>query len=309
MYKKIILTIQSFLIVVFLIACSTSSPSIDYRTGRQGLELSITGPNNIIIYTGSELPLETYDIKIENKGATDIKNDEFFMRVTPTGNFLRPTENTVLIVNSLNEITGGRITEIAGKSLYSSKGDEIYHSVIFRPFPQDIFQTTLNVDVCYTYKTILSDSICIETIRNQENGCKTNRYNYNRGQGAPIVIESVELKYLPSTENRVKPRLEIDIVNADGGIVTLPENFKEGCLAQNQINQVKIDSVKLGEQELLCDVPENILQLDQRRKIICNLESELEEDPQGYYDTLLYIELSYGFHATRNMRVSITRQN
>lgn len=294
-------------IMLFLVSCLPSTTEVDFRSGRDGVSVEITGPEKITLYSGSPLPVEVYDIKVENKGATDLNNDDIYMRIKSVGDFLKPKEGTPMIVNSVSELSGQSMSVIEGKNIYSNKGDFAYHYATFTAYPDEV-STTVDVDLCYRYKTVLSDSICINTIKHKEGGCVKDKYTYSSGQGAPVVVQKVEVGYIPQEDGVVIPKLMITIDNNDGGIVTLPDKFKEGCTAQEDINRLKIGDVKLGNQDLDCGITDKTLLIDEEKTITCTLSGIQPESPEGYYDTTIYVELEYGFHTSDSINVDIVKE-
>jgi len=305
------------LIAIFIIGCLPSTPVFNYRTGTKGLTLTIDGPDEIIMYEGDATPHEEYEFKIKNDGATDIDQNDVYLKIQFKEGFLKLREDgsTYKSISSLNDFNFGTINHLMGKNKYSNNGEEISYFTVLEAIspPNQGVSATINADLCYRYKTILSDTICVNSEKITNGGCSVMDHSYSSGQGAPIKISKVEVRDILLTNRKVTPKIIITVENAEGGIVSLAggDSFKEGCLAKSDINKVTIESVALGNNELNCDIPSNIINFDEdgERKVSCEAGSGIPTDPQGYYDTPIYIELSYGYHTMASMKVDIIRKN
>ncbi|MFT4297739.1 MAG: hypothetical protein ACMXX5_00955 [Candidatus Woesearchaeota archaeon] len=291
---------------------------IDFRSGREGLRLSILGPNEMKLYPGQETTYEEFEFIVENRGASNLENNDIYMRIQMTDNFLvkKDTDIGRITLRSLDEFNNMRITSLEGKSSYRRTGDQISHFLNTEATPPPQKYTTANIraDLCYRYKTILSDSICINTVKHLPGkGCSRTRYTYNQGQGAPIRITSIEIREIYTQDDEIQTNIVLEIENVEGNIVSLPDgsNFIEGCLSRHNINHIKIESATLGNNQLKCtEDDDDIIELiDNKRNIVCTLQGSHPDISEGHYDTTLYIELAYGYHTSAVKRVNIVRED
>ena len=289
-----------------LTGCLPSTPAINYRTGTEGLVLSIDGSDEIFIYQNDVAPYENYEIKIENKGATPIKegtsgssNDGIYMRIHMS-EFLKEKESgkSKVSLRSLDDIASYSLTILEGKTIYGTKGEDVSHflDVLASAPPNQGVEANIKADLCYSYKTILSDSICVENkVMRRNKGCTRKEHTYSSGQGAPIAITNVKIEYNLLQDDKVTPKIVFKVENVEGDIVSLAEGteFMQGCLSQQNLNKIKLVSARLGANDLNCDTEDNnVIELkDNEKVIVCELESSSIESPEGYFDSPLYIEL------------------
>ena len=306
-------TIIIILFTLILTACNIDqllpdSTNVDFRKGTQGLIVDIEGENDIITYGHDTSTNEAYIIKIENKGATDIPQEGFFMKIHHTSDFLR-LKNGDLLIDSLKTFN---IDTMLGKSKYNSKGDYIEHLLVFQgtpPFNQGA-TASISVDTCYLYETILSKTICINTQINKNNkGCKKDTYSFSQGQGGPMKISKAEIKETikPGTDDVIIPKIILTIENSGGNIFTLPESFKQACLEKKDINRFRISDAKLGTMELDCNG--EIVMKDKSKKIVCTPDAAFGESLGVSFDTILYIKLEYGYLETATKNINVIRES
>lgn len=316
--KKSIITLIILTLLVFAFSgCLPTASIIDYRTGTKGLLFSLEGPNEIIIYEDEPSPYEEYEIKIENDGATKIEDQDIYVKVDLKDGFLKMKNDgsNYIILNSLDAFNLATIHQLEGKTKWGFDGEDISHFFTLEAMapPNQGVTAIISAELCYRYETILSDSICINTVRHRDNeGCSRSDYSYGSGQGGPIKISKVEVREIVDDRNNVVPRIVLTIENAEGGIVSLPDgdNFKEGCLAKEEINKLKITEALLGQDYLTCnDGDDEISLVDGEKRVVCELGGQLPDNAQGYFDTTLYIELEYGFHSITSKTVNIVRKN
>jgi len=315
--KKLVTIIVTLTLLVFTFSgCLPSASVIDYRTGTKGLLFSIEGPNEITIYGNEPSPYEEYEIKIENDGATKIEDQDIYVKIDLKDGFLKMKSDgsNYATLNSLDAFNLATIHQLEGKTKWGFDGEDISHFFTLEALarPNQGVTAIISAELCYRYETILSDSICINTIKHRDGGgCSRSDYPYG-GQGGPIKISKVEVREIVDDRGDVTPRIVLTIQNAEGGIVSLPDgdNFKEGCLAKEEINKLKITEALLGQDYLTCnDGDDEITLVDGEKRVVCELGGQLPENPQGYFDTTLYIELEYGFHSIISKTVDIIRKN
>lgn len=309
---------------MLLPGCLPSTPEIDYRVGTEGLVLSIIGPEEIMLYDDEAQYFEDYEIKIENKGATTIggsgsasTTEGIYMRIQ-LSEFLSEKDSgkKQISLNSLSEISPSPLTELDGKTMYSNEGWDVSYFLPIKATapPNRGVDASIKVDLCYRYKTILSSTVCVNTKKQKEGeGCKTKEYSFYGGQGGPIAITKVEVRETTEQDGKVNPRVILTVENRGDDIVSLPEgdDFKQACLASQNINKLKMNAVKLGTRDMTCDVTDNQIDIsdDDEKVVVCTYSGDMGTAPLGYIDSLLYVELEYGYHASESKDLSIVRKD
>jgi hypothetical protein len=317
-YKNKRIIIVCFCLISLLILSGCFSPGvtyIDYRSGTEGLNINIIGPNDITLYPGSTSEYDEYEFRIINKGSTTINKDDIYMRIQLTNNFLREkdTDKNRIILRSMDDFNAQKTTYLEGKTRFNIQGYDISHFINIEAIPGPHRYTTANIraDLCYRYKTILTESICINTRKHRPNqGCNKKEYYFSNGQGAPIRISKLEVRELQTSDDNIEIRLMITVENVQGNIVSSAQSdkFAEGCLLQQDINKIDIIEAKLGSIDLNCNNNNDIIELiDNQRTITCTIDDNISDNAQGYFDTPLYIELAYGYYTTYSKSISIIR--
>lgn len=294
-----------------------SSSVPNFRTGKEGLELSLEGADRIYIYGSNASLVEPYLIRVENKGATKIMDQDIFLKVNLLDGFLNNFENSHLTLNSLKDFEGGQgPTELGGKTKDHRTGELVTHTINLKPVtpPSRGLTSRISIDLCYKYETILTDSVCINTKLQQNKGCTKNRYAYHSGQGAPINIKEVEIKEVlgDSTGSILNYFVVFVIENSKQNIFSLADtsgSFKEGCLAKSDINKLELTEAKLGKYDLECQ--EKIIEIkDKERRVVCELEDkDFGTGDFGHVDTLLTLKLEYGYSENLVKEVDLIRED
>jgi hypothetical protein len=313
--NNLILSFITILMLLGVTGCFSPSVSyIDFRSGSEGLKLEIKGPNEIVLYPGSTSEYEEFEFIIRNRGSTNIENNDIYMRVQLTNNFLaeRNSQKNNIVLSSLDSFNNQKITTLNGKGRFNRQGDYIsyFMNIDAFPGPHEYTSATIKADLCYRYKTILATTICVNTQKHRQGeGCSKKDYSFSNGQGAPILISNLEVKETQGNEDSVELRLIFTVENREGDIVSTSGKFTEGCLLQQDINTVGLIEAKLGSLDLKCNEGNNFLELiDNKRTVICTIEEGLPNIGQGYYDAPLYIELSYGYHTSASKTITLIRK-
>jgi len=311
--KSVLSILLLSLFVLFIAGCSGGSsllfePDFKYRSGTVGAEITLEGPSSLIIYDNEEA-IHEYMFAIANKGAHDLTSSEVYVKITAPDGFVE--EEDSFIITSLSEMTE-RLDELPGKSEYSTKGETTNHFLNVKanpPFPGGT--ATLKVDMCYTYETLLIDTVCIET-NAQNKECDTRTYKYSQGQGGPVAIKEVAIRD-KRDDTDIQPEFHITIENRQGGITALPGEFTQACNEQQNINKIKVSSITLGNEELLCNIEDGILDLHPEHNtlqtdyvtLICTAKQSF--DVGNSFESPLYILLEYGYRSSDEMTIDMRR--
>ena len=114
-------------------------------------------------------------------------------------------------------------------------------------------------------------------------------------------------------DRTISPKLILTIENTKGNIFTSEDEFINGCTTKENINKIKASSliVRLGQEDLTCISGNNgYLFFDKNKiKIICESKNPIKDNPQGFYDTTLYVELKYGYFETVKKEIDIKKEN
>ena len=294
------LFITAGILVIFLTACSFNIPSpgskrVDFRTGTSGLELSLDGPEEIYGFAGEAPPPETYVLDIYNAGATPITQDGIFLRIDLSSDL--SGADGKLIVKGLQDLTEGTgLEKLEGKTQDSKKGQTVSHvfSVGIPTLNQEALNTEIDIYACYTYSTVLSSSICINTERHRPGeGCRKDEYSYS-SQGAPIVISNIKLmEEKGDSDTSVKHRFILTLENSGDEKFSMPDNLEGLCLRDEDTYRLQISEAKVGDISLECGNTAKIS--DSEAIVVCVPSSAFEEDPLGYFDTTILIKLEYSY--------------
>ena len=314
MTKKIKLTIAATILFSALLisGCDLLAGSTftraDYRVGNEGLTLIMEGNRDIRILQGEEFATGDVTIHFQNRGATNLQNDDIYVRITTPGDFIQPQTET--IITELEQFSDTSSETLYGKSEQTRQGDIASHNIVFNAYaPLQGASSTIDIEACYRYKTILQvPSLCLRTdSRADSRACRT-QHTFTRGQGAPIRISNIEIAERRMGED-ITHELLITVTNAQGGIATIPhdDSFKEACLAKQNINMIHLETVTVGTQELTCNVENQLIDLrEKERTIRCNVPRL--ETSEGTIQVPLYVELSYGYHTKAQHQVNIQRR-
>lgn len=313
--KTIITLCILFVVLTLLTGCSNNNKGTQAArkiTGTDGIAINIEGKNNIELF-GNYDTSEVYQISIENKGKYDILDNEFYGEITLKDGLKQNEENIqALTFNSFSEFNEYQTNYLEGVNQNREKGDFITKVISLDtnvPSGQGI-TSGFDIKTCYKYETIFSETICINSIRNEkQQNCKKNEYNFNSGQGAPIKISKVEVSDKIIQDNLVAPRLLITIENTKKQIATLPSEFTGGCTGEGNLNKIKLTTAKLGQQTLSCKLNDEMIDLSKNTQtVICDLDDNPNIDFGDSFDTVLYIVLEYGYSESKSFNIDITRK-
>jgi hypothetical protein len=291
----------------------------DIKVGTEGLKMEFleTMPPEKI-FEKAPFPVS---VQLKNKGASDIKDGVLALGIEE--DYMRLAENQVKVPFN-----------IEGKSIVNLEGGEkiINWGMESRNIESqsESHISTILATACYTYKTNISTSICIDpdvySLKRDIKSCTVKDVTFSKGQGAPIAVTKVETQMLPDFDGQpdfddkiVKPQIIIYIENKGNGEVINLENYKKVCskeaLEYRDYNTIFIEAFLSGK-EMDCTPKEDFLnevekrgyiRLKSKKDIIrCVLEEGLSQNKPSY-TTPLKIVLSYGYTFTISKDVTIEK--
>jgi len=328
--NRILINFSMLLVICLLIlsGCDNNNGRKAARkiTGTKAININIEGNNKIELY-GNYITQEVYQITLENNGRYDIKNNEIYTEVLFEDGLVITDDHSVgsfedeydsdqnsnkIVSTTLSDFNTLNTIMLEGLNQIREKPDSITRIIGAKtnvPSGQGI-TSGIKVKSCYKYKTYFSETLCIDTIKNgKHTTCPKNEYNYNNGQGAPIKISKVIISDKIINENQIAPRLIITIENSQKNIATLPDNFIGACTSNGEINKIKLETAKIGMQELSCNTKENIIDLSSgKATIICDLDDNSNIEQGGEFTSVLQLVLSYGYSTSKDFEINIQRK-
>lgn len=301
------------LLILAIAGCNSGSGQVDlnlnYRKGTKGADaefLNNAPPEKMLDQTPFSLA-----IQLENKGASDIDD----------GIIVVSTEADYIFINQWMRAYGyvpiddNRVQfDLQGRTETNPKGDRIIITARAETGElekqTETHTTTILASVCYPYKSILSDTVCIDTdiyeLRSIAKVCSVKSKTYS-SQGGPIAVTRIDpLMLQAEAEERIIPQFRIRVNNVGKGSVFSSEKVIDACssfpLREEDINVVKV-SAALDGKTLKCE-PEKLKLRGQEDTVRCSLTSELGKE-YGNYLAPLVVELEYGYMETISKEIEI----
>ncbi len=300
-------------LMLFISGCSGFSPrpyQTDYHTGRDGIVLEFlpnSPPEEVI--EGSILPVY---LSLSNEGAFTLNESAHgVISFSFTETFLELMPNTAPESWDIVPAEGA----FFGKSMMYPQGEQRFHllpSLFAVNLPGQISNppVIVSASLCYPYKTILSDEICIDTtpmtgdVRRKV--CELEDKSYPQGQGGPVAITSVDFE-MQQYGLHMRPVLFIEVQNVGGGRVLAPADPSVACQDQGsmsrQWNHVIVKASLSGE-ELTC-VNDGLMDLN-NGIIRCYMQSGGFGAHLNYYANL-EITLDYVYRSSISKEFEIYR--
>lgn len=314
------------LLLLLSLGCNRSETNTkvvtNFRTGISGLEIKFleNAPPPELFYTkDSQFPI---GIQIQNKGAEQAYgvialNFDGYITTLSSGN-AQPDEKDP----SLYKIASSQGSFLEGKRKENPNGDLQIVTMTASPAainPQtEQFKSNIIATSCYNYKTEFTPDVCMDTDifiqRQLGKACKVQDIT-GSGQGAPVVVEKVQVQMLPR-DNGVAPQFTITLKNSGNGEVIRYGKFREVCsqkisdtalnfnLAQvyAQLSGQELDCYPKKEQILPGEPAEGEETLvygyarfkDKTATIVCRLNSAITK-PEGSFVSKLRIVVYYGY--------------
>lgn len=306
--KKTMLTgIICALAVMFLLTgCSTSSGGnivTEYRTGTQGLEISFmtNSPPGTVYAEDGSFPV---NVEVRNRGVYPGEGDgslnaELYFLGFDTDIITGLTSEEVTFEE---EEAKTRFNPEGGLTAISSTAT--IDPDFFTDARIDNYGANIAAVLCYPYKTFASADVCIDPNPNrnsQLDSCAPG-ISGTGSQGAPIAVTSVE-----SIAQRGKARFVVTISNAGGGQV-IRESELDRCtdveLDLEDMDKITVTEVQLSNGiQLECTPEGDISLIGGSATIFCKAEGL--DDTQPAYQSVLQIELSYGYKTSVQTSVQI----
>ncbi|MBS3137757.1 hypothetical protein J4232_04950 [Candidatus Woesearchaeota archaeon] len=334
MKKTAVIPLKSFIFFIlfiiqllFLAGCSDTGKSAEsdknFRRGTNGLDFEIHGVLEKM-YEGTNFQAI---VQLFNKGAYDIS--EAYVVVTLEKDYMGFGSGS----QSLQEVP----VKLNGKSVLNPSGD--FQFLKYNIQTKNVDKTSqyhnsvVTITACYKYMTYVITEVCIDphlydlapTIK----ACEVKDLSLG-DQGAPVAIEKIEVKMLPSGENYVKPQFIIHIKNKGNGNVI---NFKEEnggikniCTQEElqysnwnllQLTKIAFSNEKFiynvnnkGKNTMECvpDPKDKLLRLrDGEATIRCTAVEGIDKQESAYV-TQLFIQLDYGYTVSKSEQIRIERQ-
>lgn len=276
-----------------------------YRTGSQGLTFEVMSnmpPSKI--YDDEVLDVM---IKVNNKGATDIKSG------SNSRLYLSGYDENIVVGMSRTEPVGN----LEGKSMYNDVGE--FNTYDFQGTIKELnakgidkYNFNLMVTGCYDYSTIAEPTVCIDP----DPYSKTSRNKACNGfsnpsvgtQGAPIAITSIEVE--PMKE---RTKFKIFVKNIGSGTVYKPGyTYLDKCdpyhsqgLEYSDIDVVRLSKLTVANLDIrgTCKPMKDdyIRLIDGQGYIVC----ELVNQAGPAFTTPMTIALEYGYRETITKPVEI----
>ncbi len=270
-----------------------------------------------------EKTLPGYDFKVavllENKGATDIICDTV---AENCGYFV------VFANEPISEIkpNSGKLKEalqndgqhvILGKESYLSGGKAAMElSAKVNANAEKTTLTTITVDACYPYKTVLTASICVRaadyTVEEGNLVCEPRTLTFS-SQGAPVAIKKIEQDTI-FRGSKVFPRLKIFVQDVGKGTIVegTPASLAMACTRDskdakdlnNIIGKITIDEATLSGQQLDCGKSATITGVSKNDYIECISKDGFDSGSNNFISPLI-LKLSYGYQTAISTQVEV----
>lgn len=302
---------------ILITSCDRATP-VWTAVGTEGLRLEFDKANPPPrIYMGDQLDVI---VRVRNVGATDI--DE------TTGSFLLSLVRDDYYIKEPDGMSYGQIGSlIEGNTRYFPGGDMKQYNmgtyITALPEQSESTTTEITANICYPYKTILSQSVCVDndkygqSLRKQS--CTAQTVNIgSRGQGAPIAITKIEPEML-SNGNKTRPSFRITIQNLGPGTVytstaNTPYVSTSICSIDRpglrDYNSVRISALLSSRIPLNC-TPEKVRLLNNVGEVICRIDMSQVTNQMTIsypsYKTNLDIELDYEYFQSLTKSIEIFR--
>lgn len=341
MMKKIIILLG---FVIFLASCnpSTTDPSFIYR-GTEGISIGFgTNTPPETIYEDTRI-LVGFDVF--NRGAYSVIDEEYAVITLRYDNLYFSSDRDPVFEGDRVRRTS---FNLLGKQPGYPDGDRDFIDLGYLNVNEiqgnrDSVTTRLTANVCYPYKTMLTEIICVDTDVFEgvsDPVCRNRGAHTYSSQGAPIAISKIEPRMVPrgsvrgeqdtftsvvdpetgqflgieevSSETElfiIQPTFEIEVRNAGRGTVfyessdASPGDACIGFESERELNQVKVKAT-LGSQELDCN-PEIINLRNDRGVTRCSIPEEELSATIGSYTQVINVEAEYYYsdHISKTIEI------
>lgn len=293
------------IVSIIITGCSTgSSNKSSFNIGTKGIiiEKAAGNPNNIY-----ESEYFAIGLLIKNVGASDSSNaiininyDDYFLRLDRT--------------QSANDKT--TTLSLEGRKRENPAGGIDYLEYVFEANTFNVLRekvdTTININLCYDYKTDLSTEFCIDAVSRTNNqkisACKTKTFTSSSGQGAPVGITKIEPE-LMILKDKIRPVFRIYIKNLDNGYILKPDMMCGEQYDSKELNKLNVKAWISKDIELKCE-PEEVKLNNKEGIVRCSVkDSDLDKFQKGSpsYITILRVVLDYKYVSSESIKLKINR--
>jgi len=174
-------------------------------------------------------------------------------------------------------------------------------------------KSTVGLTACYEYSTKANPTVCIDPdvydLKEGDKACHIADVSLG-SQGAPVAVTRVEQNMVVHN-NRVEPQFLIYMANKGNGQIFDKQKIEEACsaigLEGDEWNRINIEA-ELSGNELACNP--NPIKLTQTKNFVrCSAPEQywIDKDLLAY-ETILSINLTYGYTTTISKDVTIEKQ-
>jgi hypothetical protein len=315
--------ITIILIAIILSSCSGNNNNgideTELKIGTTGLQINVPDKNILEVIEENNAYL---NFQIHNQGAYNIEEGILVPSYEKDYLEIESWEMPSSFKNSENIIT----YDIEGKSKYMKKGEIQIASIVLKARNIDDtlnkIESSIILNSCYKYSTILSKTICIDTDPYNQNVvkkvCQVSDISTTSGQGAPVAITKVEQKVIPGNSvDSVRVQFTIHAKNVDNGIILNDNNYKQVCTGEKytkeDYNIIKIKSLKFSDYEYPSEIKcsfDTLKETEGDYYTVCTLNEEYSiPKTMLTFETPLTIELSYGYKISEPVKIEISNKN
>lgn len=312
MSRKIVYLFLCIFALLFLSSCGTLGSSVssrgektdnDYRIGTSGVRGSFVKDAPYSEYTpGSPFVV---GIELHNSGAFSVDQGVGVIALSYDADYIELFSDNV------------KSFALEGKNKYNANGEERSYFYEGRVRGLDVGSVKralpFIVNYCYPYKTVLEDTICIDSKFTDSNyvgekPCDYQDLSYT-GQGGPVSISRVTANvFVDQAGNSAVPTFDITIKHSGGGRVLDYENYRTACSGYSNGEadvMVNLELAKLSGIELDCGESKVSLINDETR-IRCKATQNVYLS-QLPFEAPLQLTLSYGYANSMKTMSSIVR--
>ncbi len=277
---------------------TTVPKEVPVFTGTAGLEpvFNSASMNNILMCQQADVYVD-----MKNSGASDIVD----------GTYMFIAEDQYLL--PLSERS--QKFSLAGKSQFNPKGE--FDQIHFRVkntgiLPQfESYQSDLIFRACYKYNTFASAQVCIDpdiANLNPRKTCRAFPVVLSGGQGAPVAVTRVESLMVPEGDS-VHPVFAVYVQQVGMGSVVKTAGADFACTGGGGplLANYAVPHASIQNMDLKCEPNEVRVEPGKESRFICERGDMLFGPSEGTFNTILSIQLDYGFVNSVGLPLTITR--
>lgn len=272
--------------------------------GTQGVEPSLA-PNNPPREVFENSPF-TMLVTLSNLGTADVDQGVYSVSYDPQYLFLTRPQATGTFA-------------VRGKSTFNPQGAERQLSFVFatKPLGPQLqgYPATLTFTACYPYKTEAPIIVCIDTDltgKKKIKACTPQTQSFAQGQGAPVVVATVEPRMLPHDDPyRIRPEFVLTLRNQGNGGLVASQYYREACsgrpLGDDAWNVVSVEAA-LTDTQLTCAPTPVKIKASGDTRVVCTLPEGIPLTA-GTYTAPLTVTLDYGYLKSIAAQVNLVKPN